>query len=194
MTERGFMRRAFLDRIERIRRIFARATAWPFAVRLTVFAAAMLAQSFAYPTRTLFGAPIVAMLLLAALPALWPRTAAVSTFWLITVVGWILSTTFFDGVTTLIRLVGLSACLYLVHTTAALAAALPYDAVVDPVVVARWLLRAAMILAISLGFAVTALYAVTDWSNRTYLAATLIGLVPAVTLVWVLAWVARRPR
>jgi hypothetical protein len=192
MTERGFLRRAFVDRVGRVRRIFARATGWPFAVRLTVFAAAMLAQAFAYPTRSVLGGPVVAMLLLAALPALWPRSAAVSTFWLITVAGWILSTTFFDGTTTLTRLIGLSACLYLVHTTAALAAALPYDAVVDPVVVARWFLRVAMTLVISLGLAVTALYAVSDLSNRTYLAATLIGLVPAVTLVWVLAWTTRR--
>jgi hypothetical protein len=181
-----------VDRIARLKRIIARATAWPFAVRLTVFAAAMLAQGFAYPARTLLGGPLVAMVLLAALPALWPRTAAVSTFWLITVTGWIFATTLLDGVTTLTRLVGLSVCLYVVHTGAALAAVLPYDAVVDPVVVARWLLRAAVIVAGSLGLSVAALFAVSDLSNRTYLVATLLGLVPAVAVVWLLAVVSRR--
>jgi hypothetical protein len=186
-TEIQLIRRGFRDRIDRAKRIFARATAWPLAVRLTVFVAAMAAQGFAYPSSVLFGTPVAALLALAALPAAWPRTAAVTVFWLVTATGWILSTTLYGTTATLTRLVGLAVALYAVHTGAALAAVLPYDAVVEAVVVARWLLRAGTIAAVGVGGVVAGMYAVSDLSTRTYLAATLLGVVPVVGLVWLLA-------
>jgi hypothetical protein len=191
-SELGLIRRSFRDRIDRAKRITARATAWPLAVRLSVFAAAMLAQVFAYPTSLLLDPPVVLFLLLAVLPAAWPRTAAVSVFWLVTVTGWILSTTVYGGTATLTRLLGLAVTLYVVHTGAALATVLPYDAVVEPVVVARWMLRAAAIIAVGVGGTVAGMYAIVDLSARTYLAATLIGFVPVVALAWLLATQFRR--
>lgn len=186
MTELGLIRRSVRDRIRRARRIFARATALPFTVRLAVFAAAMVAQGFVYPPSVLVGAPVVLLLLLAALPALWPRTAAVTVFWLLAVTGWILTTTVY-GTATLTRLIGLAVALYVVHTGAALAAVLPYDAVVEAVVVARWLLRAGTIVVVGVGGAVAGMFAVADLTDDTYLAATLAGLIPVVALVWYLA-------
>jgi hypothetical protein len=191
-SELGLIRRSFRDRIDRAKRITARATAWPLAVRLSVFAAAMLAQVFVYPTSLLLDPPVVLFLLLAVLPAAWPRTAAVSVFWLVTVTGWILSTTVYGGTATLTRLLGLAVTLYVVHTGAALATVLPYDAVVEPVVVARWMLRAAAIIAVGVGGTVAGMYAIVDLSARTYLAATLIGFVPVVALAWLLATQFRR--
>jgi hypothetical protein len=193
MSELGLIRRSFQDRVERSKRIFARATAWPLVVRLTVFGAAMLAQGFAYPSTLLFGTPMVALLLLAALPAAWPRTAAVSLFWLLTTFGWILSTTLYGTTATLTRLVGLAAALYVVHTGAALAAVLPYDAVIETVVIARWLLRAGAVAGIAIGAGVAGLYAVAGVSENTYVAATLLGLIPVAGLVWLLAVQLRRP-
>jgi hypothetical protein len=192
MSELGLIRQSFRDRIDRAKRIAARATAWPLAVRLTVFGAAFLAQGFTYPTSLLLDPPVIAFLFLAVLPAAWPRTAAVTVFWLITVTGWILSTTVYGGTATLTRLVGLAVALYVVHTGAAFAAVLPYDAVVEPVVVARWMLRAATIIAVGVGGAVAGMYAIVDLSTRTYLAATLAGFIPVVALVWLLATQFRR--
>jgi hypothetical protein len=192
MSELGLIRRDFRDRIERAKRIFARATAWPLAVRLTVFGAAMLAQGFAYPSPLLFGTSVLALLVLAALPAAWPRTAAVSLFWLLTVVGWVLSTTLYGTTATLTRLVGLAVALYVVHTGAALAAVLPYDAVVETVVIARWLLRAGAVAGVAIGAGVAGLYAVEGISERTYVAATVLGLIPVAGLVWLLAIQLRR--
>jgi hypothetical protein len=193
-TEIALIRRGFRDRIDRAKRIFARATAWPLAVRLTVFGGAMFAQGFAYPSSVLLGTSVVALLMLAVLPAAWPRTAAVTIFWLVTATGWLLSTTLYGTTATLTRLVGVAIALYVVHTGAALAAVLPYDAVVEAVVVARWLLRAGAIAAVGIGGAVGGMYAVADLSNRTYLAATLAGVIPVVALVWLLAWTSgRRP-
>ena len=80
-----------------------------------------------------------------------------------------------------------SQSLYAVHTGAALAAVLPYDAVVESVVVARWLLRSGVIVVVGVGGAVAGMFAVVDLSNHTYLAATLAGLVPVIGLVWYLA-------
>jgi hypothetical protein len=191
-SELGLIRRSFRDRIDRAKRIFARATAWPLAVRLTVFGAAMFAQGFAYPSSALFGTPVVAMLLLAVLPAAWPRTAAVTVFWLLTATGWILSTTLYGTTATMARLVGLALALYVVHSGAAFAAVLPYDAVVESVVVARWVLRSGTVAALGVGGAVAAMYAVADLSTRTFLAATLVGLVPVAGLVWLLAIQYRR--
>jgi hypothetical protein len=192
MSEIGLIRRSFRDRIGRAKRIFARATAWPLAVRLTVFAAAMLAQGFAYPSTLLFSPPLLVLLLLAALPAAWPRTTAVSLFWLLTAFGWILSTTLYGTTATLTRLVGLAIALYVVHTGSALAAVLPYDAVVEPVVIARWLLRAGAVAGVGIGAGVAGLYAVEGISENTYVAATVLGLIPVVGLVWLLAIQLRR--
>jgi hypothetical protein len=184
--------RGLRDRVTRSRRIFARATAWPLGVRLVVFAAALVAQGFAYPPGGVLDEAALVMVLLAALPAVWPRSAMVTVFWLVTVTGWILATTLYGSQTTLPRLIGLSVALYVVHSGAALAAVLPYDAVVDQAVVVRWAVRAAVVVVISVGLSLAGLYMVSTWPARTYLAATLVGLVPVVVLVWLIAVVARR--
>ncbi|GAA0916100.1 hypothetical protein GCM10009557_88660 [Virgisporangium ochraceum] len=188
----GLIARGARDRVARARRIVERATAWPFAVRLVVFAAAMIAQGFAYPPDTTFGSPALLILLLALLPALWPRSPAVTVFWLITVAGWIAATMLYDSQVTLTRLIGLSVALYVVHSGAALAAVLPYDAVVDQGVILRWLMRAALVVVVSVALSVGALYVVSGWPAEYYLAATILGLFPVIGLVWLIVWVARR--
>jgi hypothetical protein len=188
----GLFVRGFRDRIDRTRRIFERATVWPFGVRLVVFAAAMIAQGFAYPPETAFGSPALLIVLMALLPALWPRSAAVTVFWLITVTGWIAATMLVDSQVTLPRLVGLSVALYVVHSGSALAAVLPYDAVVDQLVILRWLMRAALVIVVSMGLSVGGLYVVSGWPPEYYLAATILGLLPVIGLVWLIVWVARR--
>lgn len=182
----------FQDRIARTRRIFARATAWPFGVRLVVFAAAMIAQGCAYPPKAMLGAPTLMIIVLAVLPALWPRTAWVTVFWLVTVTGWVAATMLYDSQITLPRLIGLSVALYVVHSGSALAAVLPYDAVVDQVVIVRWLMRAALVIIVSMGLSVGGLYVVSSWPPKYYLAATILGLLPVVGVVWLIAFVARR--
>jgi hypothetical protein len=185
------IRRDFRDRLARVRRIFARATAWPFLVRLGVFGLALVAQGFAYPSSVLTGTTVIVLVALALLPALWPRTAAVSTFWLLTVAGWVAATTLYGAVATLPRLAGLAVALYLVHSGAALAAALPYDAVVDPVAIVRWLLRAMGVLVVSVGGTVAAMLYVGQLTPRSYLVATLIGFALTVVIAWLIALAAR---
>jgi hypothetical protein len=192
MSTGGLFVHSFRDRVARARRIVARATAWPLCVRLVVFAAAMAAQGFAYPPEVMLGSPALLIVGLAVVPALWPRTAAVTIFWLLTVIGWVVATMLYDSQVTLPRLVGLSISLYIVHSGAALAAVLPYDAVVDQLVILRWLMRGVIVIVVSVGLSVGALYVVSSWPPRTYLAATILGLLPVIGLVWLIAFVARR--
>jgi len=186
------IRRGFRDRVARFRRIVARATAWPFGVRLAVYAAAFAAEALAYPPDVLDGVPLLTLVALAALPALWPRTAAVTVYWLLTIAGWVVATTVYLTAPTLPRLLGLAAALYLVHSGAALAAVLPYDAVVEPAVVIRWLLRATAVIGAVAVLTTAATYWLARISPPTYLAATLFGLAAMLGLVWFLVLAAQR--
>lgn len=188
------IRSGLTDRVRRARRVFARASRWPLAVRLGVYLAALTAEAFAYPPTLLFGVPTVFLLLFALLPALAPRSPAVTGFWLLTALAWLGTTTTYDGTATLPRLIGVAAGLYLVHSGAALAAVLPYDAVVSPSVPVRWMLRAILILAVSLGLAVYGVYQSLRLGEHSYLAATVIGLALTVALAWLLAAVIARRR
>src|SRR5207244_934054 len=126
-------------------------------IRLGVYAVAALAQVLAYPPEIVLSGTAALLPVLAALPALFPRTAVVSVFWLLTVLGWLAATSVYGEPASVWRLAALTGALYLVHSGAALAAVVPYDAVVDPVVVAHWLVRAGLIVAVSAGFAYAAL-------------------------------------
>jgi hypothetical protein len=188
------IRRGFWDRVDRLRRILARTTPGPVLVRLGVYLIAVLAQALAYPAQLMWSRAVVVILVLAALPALFPRTPAVSAFWLLTALGWVVATTGYGEVASVWRLGALAGALYLVHTGAALAAVLPYDAVVEPVVVARWLVRASAMVALSVGVA----YAALNWvaplgEQRSFLVASVLGLALMVGLVGYLvrAWRAR---
>ncbi len=185
--EFSLIRRGLSDRVARARRIVARATAAPLAVRLVVFAAAVGAQGFAYPVEAFTGSPVVLVLLVAAVPALWPRSAFVTVFLLFTAVGWLAVTTVLGSTATLPRLIGLSVALYAVHSAAALAAVLPYDAVVDRLVLARWLLRGVLVLAVATVASVAAMRWAAGTAPRTYLAATLAGLAAAPAVAWLIA-------
>jgi hypothetical protein len=179
--------RGFQDRVDRLRRIAARAAAGPMLVRLGVYAAGVPAQVLAYPSALVWSAATTLLLALAALPALFPRTAAVSVFWLLTVFGWLAATSVYGELASIWRLSALTGALYLVHSGAALAAVLPYDAVVDPMVVARWLVPAAVLVAGSSAFVWGALVWVTPLgAQRSYLAASVLGLALMVVLAWYL--------
>jgi len=90
------------------------------------------------------------------------------------------------------RLLGLAAFLYLAHSLAALAAALPYDAVVAPEVLFRWIARALAVVLAAAALGVVLVAVAGLGGGRTLLAAALGGLVVAVGLAGLLGWLARR--
>jgi hypothetical protein len=183
---------ALNDRLDRIRTVVTRATLEPLLVRVGLFGCLLLAIAVAVPfglLATRYGLPL---LLVAALPAFAPRSAAPTLAMIGIVAAWVLTTSRSGERIELWRLLALAAFLYLAHSLAALAAALPYDAVVAAEVLVRWMFRA---LAVVLAAAVLGVILVSVaglGGGDTLLAAALAGLVVAVGLAGLLGWLARR--
>ena len=56
-------------------------------------------------------------------------------------------------------------------------------------------MRAALVIVVSVGLSVGGLYVVSSWPANYYLAATILGLLPVIGVVWLIAlsWPAARP-
>jgi hypothetical protein len=87
---------------------------------------------------------------------------------------------------------GLAGCLYLVHSLAALAAFLPYDAIVSPGVLLRWSARAGLVVAATAVVALYSLIAAEVLRGYGTVLATLLGFAIAVALAALLVRVYRR--
>jgi hypothetical protein len=81
------------------------------------------------------------------------------------------------------RLLPLTGLLYLVHSAAALANVLAYDAVVAPGALARWFARAGAVVAASWGVAIGVLALPAYLSGRGNLVLLLAGVAVAMTVV-----------
>ncbi|MDG4793277.1 hypothetical protein [Micromonospora sp. WMMD1082] len=170
-----------------------RISATPVVVRIGIFLSALVGLLLAYPAEVVAGQALGPLVAVAVLPALAPRR-----FWptfaaLVTVVGWLLATDGYDRPIALWRLMAVAVALYLTHTLCALVAVLPYDAVVDPDVIVRWLTRAAgVLLATSvLGVLLLELSSVAAGGGG-WQAVTIAGLLLAVGVTALLAGLLRR--
>lgn len=180
------------DRVLLLRRMAERAGSGPLLVRGLLFAVTAVAVGLAVPSTLLLGRGALLVLGGAFLVTVAPRGRLVSFVLLATATSWLLSTIAFDDRITAWRLVSLAGAMYLVHTLAALAAVLPYDAVVPPGAVAAWLVRASLVAAVSGALGVVALVEARRLVGPTYLAASVGGVAVVGLLVWLLARVARR--
>ncbi|MEU4569307.1 hypothetical protein [Micromonospora sp. NPDC023956] len=184
--------RRVVDRVRAARHAARRATLVPFLVRAGVFLTVLVGFTVAFPVDVWFGDALPALLVTALLPALGPRR-----FWptfaaLVAVGGW-LHGTFNQGEPIgLWRLLLLAALLYLGHTLCALAALLPYDAVVDPALVVRWLVRAGGVILAAGVASVLLLTLAGVGGERGALPVTIGGLAVAVAVTAVLGWLLRR--
>jgi hypothetical protein len=181
------------ERLDALRERATRITPGTLLVRGAAFAFAAGALLVAMPGEILV-VPGAAAALLACgmLPACAPRTRLTTIVLFLAVFGWLAATTSYGEPVTWARLVALACLLYLVHTTTALAAVLPYDAVVAPAVLVRWLLRTVLVLALTAGFAVFAVLAAPVVGVHAYLVAAVAGLLLVAALAGLLA-VLRRP-
>ena len=184
---------AVTARLHRARTVASRATTTPLLVRCAIAICGVLAVAVAYPAQLLATEYAGLVVVLAALPAVLPRGRAATVAALTVVAGWVLDTTYFDRPVELWRVLALATLLYLAHTLTALAAALPYDAVVRPVVVGAWLARAAAVTLVSAVLTVVVLAATAELAGAAFLAATLAGLAAAVAVAVLLARLLRRP-
>jgi hypothetical protein len=182
--------------VGRIRRV----SAGPALLRLTATLAALVALTLAVPQDVLFDrespaviARLGSFLLIAGIGVgLFPRTRWVSLMAIAAVLGWLVSTLGFGDPVDLVRVGLLTAALYLMHAASAMAAVVPYDCVVAPVVLVRWATRTAALLAVGLvvGLGGAAIVSLVP-STQTVVGAIL-GAVVGAILVGVLAWQLRR--
>jgi hypothetical protein len=112
---------------------------------------------------------------------------------IVVVGGWILDTTWYDQRVALWRVLSIATLTYLGHTLSALAAVLPYDAIVNVDVITTWLVRAAAAVLISAVLTVIALGLTSALAGSAFLIATLVGLAAAVTATLLLSRLLRRP-
>ena len=169
-----------------------RAAPGPMLVRLGVFAAGLLAQVVAWPGAVLAGRALLVLIVLAVLPVLAPRTRLVTVGIVAAVLGWLAATTAYGEPLRYWRVVLLAGLLYLLHTLAALAAVLPYDAVVSPGVLGRWLVRAGVVLLLTVAVAMFTLLIPVYLGDQRYLLASLVGLAVTAGLAGYLALLVRR--
>jgi hypothetical protein len=172
-------------------RQLARVSAVPALVRAGAFTAGLAALLLAAPPALRLAPPVlVAVILLAALPAILPGGPWATVASLATAAGWLLATDA-DGSYRVLVLAGL---LYCVHTLTALAAALPHDAIVAPDVIVRWLVRTLAVIAAGSLLSVVVLAGLDALpGDRVHAAATLAGLALAVGAAILLRRQAVRP-
>jgi hypothetical protein len=182
---------ALANRVRGAATVVSRATLTPVLVRAGIFACLALAIILAFPVEVVSTRYLAPLMLVALLPAFAPRGAAPTLAILAVVVGWVLTTAEFQQVIELWRLLALATLLYLAHMLAALAAALPSDAIVAPLVPARWLARAFFVV---VGAAVVGvlLVALGGIGGGSMLLAALAGLAVAVGAAALLGWLIKR--
>jgi hypothetical protein len=182
-----------LSRVRRVRTALERATPGPLLVRAGIYATGLAAILTAFPSALVVNRLVLPLVVLPVLPALAPRSRWPTVVALLTVFGWLLSTMGYGEPVQFWRLIALGGLLYLAHSLAALAAGLPHDAVVAPEALAGWLVRALLIVVASTVLALIVLVVGEVLRGGAYLLASLIGLVAAIALAALLAWLLRRP-
>lgn len=181
-----------LQRLSRIPTVVRRATVVPVLVRCGIALAGLLALAVAWPTELLASQFVVPLLVIAVWPAFAPRGRSATFAAMVTVTGWIVDTAGYDSRIALWRVITLATLLYLGHTLTALAAVLPYDAVVNLDVPGLWIGRALIVVLISAVLSVLALGLTADLGGDAFQLATLAGLAAATGVTVILVRLTRR--
>jgi len=179
-------------RLERLRVAAGRATLVPVLVRLGIALCFVLAMSVAWPQAVVASRFMALLFVVAVYPAVAPRGRGTTAAILAVVTGWVADTSWYDTRVALWRVLAIATLLYLGHTLAALAAVLPYDAVVNLDVVTTWLVRAGGVVLISAVLTVVALGLAEALSGGAFVIATLVGLAAAVGATMLLVTLLRR--
>jgi hypothetical protein len=172
-----------------------RASAGPVLVRLIAVLAGIGAATLAAPIELLTGRlPAFVLVVGASTVAvgLAPRSRWVGTFLLGVVALWLITTIAYETDGSLLRIAGLAACIYLTHAAAALAAVLPYDAVVPGRVLRRWAGRVATVLVAGVGVAVGGVAAIRILPSVPSEVGPIVGSIVAAAIAGVLVWQVRQ--
>ena len=185
-----------LDRIGRrvagARVTAARATVWPFLVRCGIALCGLVAMAVAWPASLIATQYFAPLALIALYPAIAPRGRGATLAALAVVAGWLADTVLEDAPVELGRVLTIATALYLGHSLTALAAVLPYDAVVNIDVVGLWLARALAVVLVSAVLTVVALALTAELAGGPFLIATMVGLACAAGATLLIARLVRR--
>lgn len=180
------------ERLRSARFLVNRISPVPLLVRVGIFLTVLVGFLVAYPVEALAPRSLLALTVVALLPAVGPRRVWPTFAALVTAGGWLLATVGFDRPPALWRLIAVAALLYLAHTLCALAALLPYDAVVDPELAVRWLGRAGGVVLASAVIGIVLGWLGGIGGDAGSQVATVVGLLVAVALSALLGWLLRR--
>ncbi len=180
------------DRAVEFLTMVRRTAPGPAVVRLcaAVAAAGALIVAAPSPLRTASWMPV--FLVVAAGVGFLPRTRWTTIVILLAVTEWLVSTIGNGDPVTMVRTGVLAAALYAMHSAAALAAVLPYDAIVAPGVLLRWLARTGAVVVCSLVVALGGMAVLQQLRPAPTLVAPMIGSMVAAALAGLLAWHLRR--
>ncbi|GAA1746219.1 hypothetical protein [Luedemannella helvata] len=180
-------------RLRHTGRAVRRTAAGPALVRGVTAGFAVVAMLLALP-RPVAASPWAwgVVVVLAAAVGLAPRSPVVTVVVLLIAVAWLAATLAYGEEPTLWRLIAVAATLYPVHTGAALAAVLPYDAVVAAGVLRRWAVQTAAVLGAGVAFAVGGVLLAARVGGWSALVAPIVGLLAVAALAVMLAWLVRR--
>jgi hypothetical protein len=172
--------------------VLTRATVLPFLVRCGIALCGLVAMSVAWPPEVLASQFFAPLALVAIYPAVAPRGRGATLAAVVVVGGWLVDTVMQDAPVALWRVLTIATALYLGHSLTALAAVLPYDAVVNADVVGVWLARALVVVLVSAVLTVAILGLTADLAGGAFLAATLVGLAGAAGATVLIARLVRR--
>jgi hypothetical protein len=177
-----------------MRKLLSRITAATIVVRAVVFAMAAAMLWSAAPQAVASPNLVPLIVVVALLPAVFPDSRAVTAVMLLGVACWMLDTLAFGEEVSIAGTFVTACALYLLHTSAALAAMLPYDAIVDTAVLLRWAARAGLVLAGAAGVTAIVVTLAQKLTPTTSMWAMLAGFGVVAGTVWMLARRARSPK
>ncbi|MDZ5442027.1 hypothetical protein U2F26_04675 [Micromonospora sp. 4G57] len=180
------------ERVRAVRYAATRVSLAPLLVRAAIFLTVLVGFLLAYPVQVFAPRALLALTVVAVLPAAGPRRVWPTFAALVTVGGWLLASAGFDRPIALWRLLAVATLLYLAHTLCALVALLPFDGVVDPDLILRWLARAGAVVLASAVLGILLAGLSGAGADRGFQAATVAGLLVAVAVSALLGWLLRR--
>jgi hypothetical protein len=180
------------SRIGQAGRRIGRTMPGPALVRATASLAGLGAVAVSLPLAMVTTRPGLLLITVALGVGVFPRTKWVTITAVLAVGAYVISTIAFDVPITLWRVALLTALLYVMHSSAALAAVLPYDCAVAPGVLGRWYGRTLGVLGVSLAVGLSGLFLTEHVVAVRSVAGPIAGSVVAAILVGVLAWHVRR--
>lgn len=174
------------SRVDLLVRMARRTTFGPAMARACVALGALVGFAVGLVPGGSRSAAILGLGVFALMPALLPR-GMWPTLSIGAVIIWYVLESSVAGHVSVWRPAVIAACVYVIHTSAALAAVLPYDAVVSPGVLLAWALRAGLVILLTVGFAVFVVAVPGIFGEHKVFAATLLGLLALALLSWYVA-------